>query len=370
MNIKYKLGNTLHQISFCRKREKNIISKEIEKLRSDRNILLIYDDKINQNITKQVFEDLKLSGCKIFTLKSEGSKKNKNEKFLFKIIDLLISKKFTKKSIIISLGGGVVGDVSALASSLYLRGLIYFNIPSTMTSIVDSCIGGKTAINYKGITNSVGNYYHPKNVFILEDIFQNIPDREFNAGIAEIIKCGVIDNEKILNFLKINKKKIYLRDYKTVANLCRQTLQSKIKFFKTDVFENDKRLFLNFGHTFAHAVEMAIEVNLKKDFIRHGEAVGLGMLAEIYYENRTKGRIYNLVKDLLKTYNLPVKLDLSSIRINKIKLLNDIYKNLFLDKKKIDKYPRYISVKKVGSPKIKEMKDFDFINDTILEVLF
>ena len=155
-----------------------------------------------------------------------------------------------------------------------------------------------------------------------------------------------------------------------MANLCRQTLQSKIKFFKTDVFENDKRLFLNFGHTFAHAVEMAIEVNLKKDFIRHGEAVGLGMLAEIYYENRTKGRIYNLVKDLLKTYNLPVKLDLSSIRINKIKLLNDIYKNLFLDKKKIDKYPRYISVKKVGSPKIKEMKDFDFINDTILEVIF
>lgn len=370
MKIKYKLENTLHQISFCRKREKNNISKEIEKLRSDRNILLIYDDKINQNITKQVFEDLKLSGCKIFTLKSEGDKKNKNEKFLFKIIDLLIRRKFTKKSIIISLGGGVVGDVSALASSLYLRGLIYFNIPSTMTAIVDSCIGGKTAINYKGITNSVGTYYHPKNVFILEDIFQNIPNREFDAGIAEIIKCGVIDNEKILNFLKMNKEKIYKRDYRTVANLCKQTLQSKIKFFKTDVHENDKRLFLNFGHTFAHAIEMATEVNLKKDFIRHGEAVGLGMLAEIYYENRTKGKIFNLVKDLLKTYNLPIKLDVTKIKINKIKLLNDIYKNLFLDKKKIDKYPRYISVKKIGSPKVKEIKDFDFINDTILKVLF
>ena len=76
------------------------------------------------------------------------------------------------------------------------------------------------------------------------------------------------------------------------------------------------------------------------------------------------------VKDLLKTYNLPIKLDVTKIKINKIKLLNDIYKNLFLDKKKIDKYPRYISVKKIGSPKVKEIKDFDFINDTILKVLF
>jgi 3-dehydroquinate synthase len=369
MKINYKIGKTTHQISFCRKEDKKNISKEIERVKSDRNVLLIYDVKINKNITNQVIDDLKLSGCKIFTLKSEGSKKNKNEKFLFKIIDLLISRKFTKKSIIISLGGGVVGDVSALASSLYLRGLIYFNIPSTMTSIVDSCIGGKTAINYKGITNSVGTYYHPKHVFVFEDIFQNIPKREFDAGIAEIIKCGIIDDKKILNFLEINKEKIFKRDYKTLSNLCKKTLVSKIKFFKKDIYEKDKRLFLNFGHTFAHAIEMATEVNLKKDFIRHGEAVGLGMLAEIYYENRNKGNIFNLVKDLLKQYNLPTKLDVSKINISKVKLLNDIYKNLFLDKKKIDKYPRYIAIKNIGSPKIKEIKDFDFINDTILNVL-
>jgi len=370
MNIKYKLDKIIYQVSFCRNTEKQNISKEIEKLKSDKNILLIYDNKISKKIVEQVFDDLKFSGCKIFTLKSKGDKKNKNEKFLFQIIDFLIREKFTKKSIIISLGGGVVGDVSALASSLYLRGLIYFYVPSTITSIVDSCIGGKTAINYKGITNSVGTYYHPKNVFILEDIFQNIPNREFNAGIAEVIKCGVIDNKKILNFLIINKDKIFKRDYKTIVNLCKKTLQSKIKFFKKDIHENKKRLFLNFGHTFAHAIEMATEINFKKDFIRHGEAVGLGMLSEIYYENRSKGKIFNLVKNLLEIYNLPTKLDISKIKINKTELLNTIYKNLFLDKKKIDKYPRYISIKKIGFPKVKEIKDFDFINDTILNVLF
>ena len=102
----------------------------------------------------------------------KGDKVNKNKKFLFELIDTLLKNKFTKRSVVISCGGGVVGDVSALASSLYLRGLYYFNIPTTITAIIDSSIGGKTAINYKGVTNSVGTYYHPKNVFILEEILK------------------------------------------------------------------------------------------------------------------------------------------------------------------------------------------------------
>ena len=117
-----------------------------------------------------------------------------------------MANNFTKKSIIISFGGGVIGDVSALASSLYLRGLNYICIPTTMTAIVDSSIGGKTAINYKGITNSIGTYYHPRLVFILESIIKSLPEREFLAGIAEIIKCGVIGDKKILNLLKTSQR--------------------------------------------------------------------------------------------------------------------------------------------------------------------
>ena len=154
----------------------------------------------------EIVDELKSSGCNLFIVECKGDKSNKNEKFLFSILDLLIKNKFTKKSIIISFGGGVVGDVAALASSLYLRGLIYFCIPTTITSIVDSSIGGKTAINYKGVINSIGNYYHPKAVFILEDVINEIPDREYFSGFAEIIKCGLIENNKIFSFLKRNKK--------------------------------------------------------------------------------------------------------------------------------------------------------------------
>ena len=126
---------------------------------------------------------------------------------------------------------------------------------------------------------------------------------------------------------------------------------------------------LNFGHTFAHAIEMAIENNIKKDYIRHGEAVGIGILSEIYYANKKRTSLYNKVKSHLLEFNLPINLNCSEIPINKVKLQNDIYKNLFLDKKRIDKHPRYISLKTIGKPFIQEMVDYDFINDTILEVI-
>lgn len=369
MNLQYKINNITHHVTFCGSKKSNYISKSLENIHSDKNILFMYDDKVDKKIVNEVLDDLKLSGCKIYKMKCNGEKINKNEKFLFQILDLLIQNKFTKRSVIISFGGGVVGDVSALASSLYLRGLYYFNIPSTMTAIVDSSIGGKTAINYKGIINSLGTYFHPRNVFIFENVIKKLPDREFFSGIAEIIKCGLIDNNEILKFLKINKKQIFARDYKYLSKLCNLTLKTKIKFFVNDIFEAKERLYLNFGHTFAHAIEMAIENNLKKDCIRHGEAVGLGMLCEMFYANRGKSKLYNMTKEYLSEYLLPTNINMKKIPIDPTTLQNNIYKSIFLDKKKVDKYPRYISLKKQGHPGVKEIKDLDFLNDTIVELI-
>ncbi len=298
-----------------------------------------------------------------------GEKLNKNEKLLFKILDILLENNFTKKSVVISMGGGVIGDVSALASNLYLRGLNYICIPTTMTAIVDSSIGGKTAINYKGVTNSIGTYYHPKCVFILEEIIKNLPEREYIAGIPEILKCGIIGDSTIVKILNFKKTEILKRDTQIVFRLCYLTLKTKIKFFLNDVFENNKRLNLNFGHTFAHAIEMAIEQKMKKDFIRHGEAVGIGMLCEIFYERTKNEKIYNFVKKILLSFNLPINLSIKKIPLNKTNLHNQIYKNIFLDKKKIDKYPRYISVKNFSKTKIKEIEDLNRLNETILHVI-
>jgi len=231
MILNYKINKENHYITFCKSNKLGLISKSIEKIHSDKNILFIFDSKVETEIVDLIHEELKLSGCNIYTFSCEGGKVNKNEKLLFKIIDFLIEKKFTKKSIIISFGGGVVGDVSALASSLYLRGLYYYCIPSTMTSMVDSAIGGKTAINYRKITNSVGTYYHPKNIFILEQVMLNLPDREFFSGFAEIIKCGLIDKSNILKYLTKYKKNLIKRNFSNLTEICSLTLKKKIKVF-------------------------------------------------------------------------------------------------------------------------------------------
>jgi 3-dehydroquinate synthase len=364
----YFINKQSHYITFCKKKNIDSIAKSIEKINSDKNVLFIYDDKVDGSIIKNISDELNIFGCKLIKIKCKGKKINKNEKFLFKIIDTLLKEKFTKRSIVISCGGGVVSDVAALASSLYLRGLFYFNIPSTMTAIVDSCIGGKTAINYKGIINSIGTYFHPKNVFILEDIIVKLPDREFNSGLAEIIKCGLIDKSNILSFLKKNKNQILERNFKFVEQLCLLTLKIKIKFFTNDVYEENQRLYLNFGHTFAHAIEMALENNSNNEIIRHGEAVSLGILCEIYYANRGKNNLYKYTEKLLDEFKLPTKINFCDKNINKVKLQKNIYKFVFMDKKKISQYPRYISLKKIGLPKTTTIKDFDFLNDTILNL--
>ena len=379
MQIKYSLNKVDYKIIFCPDNEglrvkKNInksymqMSKDLRKIYNDKKILLIVDKKIDNKITKYMIHDLKISFSNLDVLKIDGSKKNKNLKTLFKILDFLFKKNFTKKSVIISCGGGVIGDIAGLASSLYLRGLIHFHNPSTMTAVIDSCIGGKTGINYKGIINSLGNYYHAKKVYISKNIISLIPEREYIAGIPEIIKYGLINSKEIIKLLR-NHDDILKRKFSLISKIIKLSLETKIKFFKNDIFEDGNRLKLNFGHTFAHAVEMALQKKMKKEILRHGEAVGLGMLCEIYYANGKNDDFY-LLKDLLKKYGLPTNLKkfVKNKRVNSYK--NMIYKFIFLDKKRIGAYPRYIKLKKIGYCHISELRNFDRIKRTINQVLF
>ncbi len=368
-NIKYSINKEINNIIFCTNKETSDISNQLKKNYSDRKVLLVIDKNLDKNFRKYLLADLKkLTRLDFHLLEVQGSKKNKNRKLVFKIIDKCIKEKFTKKSVIISCGGGVVGDVAALASSLYLRGLIYYHVPTTMTAIVDSCIGGKTGINYNGIINSVGNYYHPKSVFISKNVIENIPEREFTSGIPEIIKCGLINNVKILKMLVLYQNRYLNRDYNFLSKLIRLTLLTKIKFFKDDIFENSKRLNLNFGHTFAHAIEISLKEK-RSDIIRHGEAVGIGMLCEIYYlENKSEKFIK--LKNILNTYGLPT--DLTHLIKNKAAntLKKEIFKSIFLDKKKIGKFPRIIKLINIGKSAVVEMKNNKKIKNTINKVLF
>lgn len=368
MIINYKVYDQNLRIIIAKKIIDNVL-RDLKKLNSDKKVLFIYDKRIDYRITKNFALNLKTSGCSVFFLELSGNKINKSEKTLFKILDFLILKKFTKNSVIISCSGGVIGDIASLASSLYLRGLIYLHIPTTITSIIDSCIGGKTGINYKGLINSLGTYYHPKVVYISQEILKEIPQREYYSGLPEIIKYGLIKKNSIFQNLNKDKNLIDSRNFNFLSKLINESLKTKIHFFSKDVYEKEKRLSLNFGHTFAHAIEMGTQNFFKKEIFRHGEAVGLGMLCEIYYANGGNSKIMNETEKLLYKYNLPIKILKKKVK-NFQKIHDEIYKFIFVDKKKIGKYPRYISLKKKGKPKIKLIDDFNLLNETISKFLY
>ena len=241
MKFNYKIENETYKVTFCPdnqelkiNKNKNSymqISKDLKKFKHDSKILLVIDKNINIKIIKYIIHDLKKSYSDLNVLYVQGSKKNKNLKTFFKIVDKLFEERFSKNSVLISCGGGVVGDVSGLVASLYLRGLNYYHIPTTMTAIIDSCIGGKNGINFKNIINSIGTYYHPNNVYISKTIIHHLPKREYISGIPEIIKCGLIDKSNLLNFVKM-KEKIIQRDFSFVSKIIKKTLVSKSNFLR------------------------------------------------------------------------------------------------------------------------------------------
>jgi len=369
--IKYKINDNFHDIIYTKNILKSLNKKIIE-LHSDKKIVFIYDENISNHIIKDITLGLKLTGCKILTKKIKSLKKNKNINNVLNLIRLFSDLALTKKSIVIVCGGGVVGDLVALASCLYKRGLIFINIPSSMTALVDSCVGGKTGVNFQNQINLIGTYFHPSTVLIYDKIIDTIPERDYVSGLAEVVKSYIL-SKKNLDFFFLNKKEILKRDPKIIKILILESLKIKVNHFVKDIYENNDRLLLNFGHTFGHAYEMASDEMIKKDYFRHGEAVSLGIISEIamsYLETNSNFKKKMILKNLtkilkvLKELNLPIKFKIPS-KINKINLEKKIYFYVFKDKKKISDKPRYVNFYKASDLRIKEVQNFDNINKVI-----
>jgi 3-dehydroquinate synthetase len=369
--IVYKINDNFHDIIYTRNILKSL-DRRINELNSDKKIVFIYDENISHHIIDDISLGLKLTGCKILSKKIKSLKKNKNIQNVLDLIKLFSNLSLTKKSIVIVCGGGVIGDLVALASCLYKRGLIYINIPSSMTALVDSCVGGKTGVNFQNQINLIGTYFHPRTVMIYEKIINTIPDRDYISGLAEVVKSFIL-SKKNLNFFISKNKNILKREPKIVKTLILESLKIKVNYFIKDIYENNERLLLNFGHTFGHAYEMASDEMVKKDYFRHGEAVSLGIISEIvmsYLETNSKFKKKLILKNLsqiskiLLELNLPVKLKIPS-KVNKIKFKKKIYFYIFKDKKKISENPRYINFLKPNKLSIKEVQNFDNINKVI-----
>lgn len=198
----------------------------------------------------------------------------KNWQTLNLIFDGLLEARFDRKSTLIALGGGVVGDMTGFAAATYQRGIDYLQVPTTLLSQVDSSVGGKTGINHPLGKNMIGAFHQPRAVIMDLDTLSTLPERELSAGLAEIIKHGAIADGGFFDWLELNMPALRLRDMDALTHAIRRSCEIKAEVVRQDEREGGLRAILNFGHTFGHA----IEAGLGYGSWLHGEAVGAGMV--------------------------------------------------------------------------------------------
>ncbi len=240
-----------------------------------KKIAFIYDHNCSQyfQILKTGIENHSIS---VFGYEFSSGEKAKSIQSIYPVFDWLIQGKFDRTSAIAALGGGVTGDAVGFIASVYLRGVPFFQFPTTLLSMVDSSVGGKVAINHELGKNLIGSFYPPKAVYIDTDCLSSLPQREFSSGLAECVKHAVLDGESTLEWMEDNVRKITTRDTDTIKTLLESNIRIKASIVEEDERESGKRAYLNLGHTFAHALEKHFSYSSE---LLHGEAVSLGLLA-------------------------------------------------------------------------------------------
>ncbi len=238
-----------------------------------------------------------LSGLKNETVILPDGEKYKNLEVLNQIYDGLLRNRFDRNTTVIALGGGVVGDMAGFAAASYQRGVHLIQLPTTLLSQVDSSVGGKTGVNHALGKNMIGAFHQPKAVIADTDTLDTLPDKELSAGLAEIIKYGLICDETFFGWLETNMPLLLARDKKALNYAIEVSCQTKADIVADDERESGKRALLNLGHTFGHAIENAMGYG---EWL-HGEAVGAGMCMAASMSNQMG---WMSDEDTQKTFNL------------------------------------------------------------------
>lgn len=265
--------------------EKGSIAKVDDFIDLKRKVLIVTDSGVPDSYAKKVANQA--SESYIFTI--EQGEINKNFENYYAIISYLIEKSFTRTDCIIAVGGGVVGDLAGFVASTYKRGIDFYNIPTTLLAMVDSSIGGKTAIDFKETKNVIGSFYQPKKVIIDINVLKTLDERLIHTGLVEALKMGITSNRAVFDCIK-NSTDLN----QDLEWIIKEALLIKKEVVELDTKEKGIRKILNFGHTIGHAIESASMGKLY-----HGECVGLGMLY------MCSDGVRKEILEVLKKYDLP-----------------------------------------------------------------
>ena len=312
--------------------ERGSLKKAGQLLELDRRVLVVTDEGVPPEYAGCV-----ASRCReaivVTVPRGEGSKSFEQ---LERLLSAMLEASFTRGDCVVAVGGGVVGDLSGFAASCYMRGIDFYNIPTTLLAQVDSSVGGKTAVNFGGVKNIVGAFYQPKKVIIDPETLKTLERRQLMAGLAEAIKMAATSSAELFEI--IEKSEDLDAD---LPEIIRRSLCIKRDVVEQDPKENGLRRILNFGHTVGHAVE-----GFNKGRLLHGECVALGM------PPMCSGEALERVTKVLKKYGLPTEIEQSA---------DELMPYLKHDKKMTADLVKVVLVDKIGQFRICDMRPEDIL---------
>ncbi len=300
---------------------------------TDSNVNPIYGHNLQGAMTE--------AGLKAAVLEIPAGETSKTMSTVMEIAGRLLDLGADRGTLLIALGGGVVGDLTGFIASVYMRSVPYIQIPTTLIGQVDSAIGGKTAVDLPWGKNLLGTFYQPRAVFIDLDYLKTLPPKEYSNGLAEIIKYGMIEDDKMFKFLEENMEEVKNRDAGHLLKIVETCCRIKKSIVEIDEHEQGLRRILNFGHTLGHALEAVSDYTLS-----HGEGVALGMIGAAKLSAKMR---YLPDNDLARLEKVIAAAGLPT-RIGAGLALQTVIERLKMDKKKKDDVVHFVLVKKIGLP--------------------
>ena len=318
-----------------------------------RKVCIVTDSHVAPLYLKEVANLCCNVASKVIHFVFDAGEANKNLNVIEKIYEKLIIEKFDRKDYLIALGGGVTGDMTGYAAATYLRGIRFIQMPTTLLAQVDSSIGGKTGVDFSKYKNMVGAFHQPSLVYMNLKTLNTLDDREFSAGMAEVIKHGLIKDYSYYQWIKENVDQIITREYYTLEQMIYKSCLIKGEVVEKDPKEQGERALLNFGHTVGHSVEKLMDFEWL-----HGECVALGSIVSAAI-SCNKGWINTFelqdIMSIFESFHLPIKIDCLNPE--------DILATTKLDKKMDAGKVKFILLEKPGQAIIyKELTDQEILD--------
>ena len=355
--VKVPLGDRSYDILIDAKLDE--LGLRMDGLRCGRKTAVVTNPTVNRLYGGRAIRSLSDAGFTAMPVEIPDGEQYKSLDWANAIYTSLLINAFDRRSPLVALGGGVIGDLTGFAAATYMRGIPFVQVPTTLLAMVDSSVGGKTGVNHPMGKNMIGAFYQPKLVLMDLDLLKTLPQEEFLAGMAEVIKYGVIWDQELFTYLERNRERILAQEHGPLGHIISRSCEIKADVVCKDEREGGLRAILNFGHTVGHAVEM-----LEHYTMRHGEAVAIGMVYAARLAHRMgycDARVPEKVEALLSDYGLPTGLSALKQRPQTSRIMDALQ----LDKKAEGGKVRFVLPKRIGEVVITREWDVQALQELI-----